>query len=107
MHGVYSRASIGLTWEGFDELDEVAGDGSAELLDDGSIEIEFAYHTTATKPFSKPSGILLQQPAKAGGSWCQGYNWGYMRNRWPRDKGLRLDHFLLSPELAKAWRMVR
>jgi hypothetical protein len=25
-------------------LDEVSGDGSAELLDDRSIEIEFAYH---------------------------------------------------------------
>ena len=25
-------------------MDEVRGDGSAELLDDGSIEIEFAYH---------------------------------------------------------------
>ena len=40
----YSRSSIGFTWEGFDEMDEVSGDGSAELLDDGSIEIEFAYH---------------------------------------------------------------
>jgi hypothetical protein len=30
-------------WEGFNEMDEVSGDGSAELLDDGSIEIEFAY----------------------------------------------------------------
>lgn len=26
--------------------------------------------------------------------------WHYMRNRWPRDKGLRLDHLLLSPPLA-------
>ena len=25
-------------------MDEASGDGSAELLDDGSIEIEFAYH---------------------------------------------------------------
>jgi hypothetical protein len=40
----YSRSSIGFTWAGFDEMDEVSGDGSAELLDDGSIEIEFAYH---------------------------------------------------------------
>ena len=39
----YSRTSIGFTWEGFDEMDEVSGDGSAELLDDGTIEIEFAY----------------------------------------------------------------
>ena len=41
----YSGASIVFfTWQGFDEMDEVTGDGSAELLDDGSIEIEFAYH---------------------------------------------------------------
>ena len=26
--------------------------------------------------------------------------WDYKRQRWPRDKGLRLDHFLLSPDLA-------
>jgi hypothetical protein len=40
----YSRASVGFTWEVFDEMDEVSGDGSAELLNGGSIEIEFAYH---------------------------------------------------------------
>jgi DNA polymerase-1 len=27
--------------------------------------------------------------------------WDYMRNRWPRDAGLRLDHLLLSPDLAR------
>jgi exodeoxyribonuclease-3 len=26
--------------------------------------------------------------------------WDYMRNRWPKDKGLRLDHILLSADLA-------
>ncbi len=26
--------------------------------------------------------------------------WGYLRQRWPNDKGMRLDHFLLSPDLA-------
>jgi hypothetical protein len=30
--------------EEFDEMDEVSGDGSAELLDNASIAIEFAYH---------------------------------------------------------------
>jgi hypothetical protein len=39
----YSRCSIGFPWEGFDEMDEVCGEGSAELLDNGSIEIEFEY----------------------------------------------------------------
>ena len=27
--------------------------------------------------------------------------WDYKRQRWPADKGLRLDHFLLSPDLAE------
>jgi hypothetical protein len=40
----YSRSMIFFTWAGFDEMDEVTGSGSAELLDDGSLEIEFAYH---------------------------------------------------------------
>ena len=26
--------------------------------------------------------------------------WDYLRNAWPRDSGLRIDHFLLSPEAA-------
>jgi exodeoxyribonuclease-3 len=26
--------------------------------------------------------------------------WDYKRNRWPRDAGLRLDHLLLSPQIA-------
>jgi hypothetical protein len=39
----YGRTSIDFTWIGFDEGDDVSGEGSAELLDDGLIEIEFAY----------------------------------------------------------------
>ena len=27
--------------------------------------------------------------------------WDYMRNRWPRDAGLRLDHLLLSADAAR------
>ena len=27
--------------------------------------------------------------------------WDYKRERWPADKGMRLDHFLLSPNVAK------
>ena len=40
----YSRSAVFFTWAGFDEMDEVRGSGSAELQDDGSLEIEFAYH---------------------------------------------------------------
>jgi len=40
----YGQSTVFFTWAGFDEMDEVRGSGSAELLDDGSVEIEFAYH---------------------------------------------------------------
>lgn len=40
----YSRSMIFFRWAGFDEMDEVSGDGHAELLDDGTLEITFAYH---------------------------------------------------------------
>jgi hypothetical protein len=39
----YSPTMVFFSWVGFDEMDEVTGDGSAELLEDGSIEIAFAY----------------------------------------------------------------
>ena len=39
----YARNSIGFRWAGCDEGDEVRGEGTAELLDDGTIEIEFGY----------------------------------------------------------------
>ena len=40
----YSRSAVFFTWAGFDEMDDVHSSGSAELQDDGSLEIEFAYH---------------------------------------------------------------
>ena len=40
----YSRNMVFFTWAGFDEMDEISGTGSAELNDDGTIEIAFAYH---------------------------------------------------------------
>ncbi len=40
----YSRCSIDFNWDGSDEMDEIHGIGSAELLDDGTIEIEFNFH---------------------------------------------------------------
>ena len=41
----YSRRIIFFTWQGFDEMDEVSGDGSAELDDDGALEIEIRFHS--------------------------------------------------------------
>lgn len=40
----YSKNMVHFTWAGLDELDEVHGDGHAELLDDSTMEITFAYH---------------------------------------------------------------
>ena len=40
----YSRSIVYFTWAGFDEMDEVSGSGPAELLEDGSIEIDFSCH---------------------------------------------------------------
>jgi hypothetical protein len=57
----YGRSLVGFTWEGFDEMDEVSGDGSDELLDDGAIEIEFVYHNgdeAVLKAKQEPSSIV-------------------------------------------------
>ena len=35
----YSRSMVVFTWAGFDEIDQVSATGSAELNDDGTIEI--------------------------------------------------------------------
>lgn len=59
----HSTSVVSFTWAGCDEMDEVSGDGHAELLDEGTIEITFAYHN-ATRPYSRPNRRLLQQPAR-------------------------------------------
>jgi hypothetical protein len=40
----YGIRIVFFTWAGFDEGDKVCGSGSAELEDDGTIEIELAFH---------------------------------------------------------------
>jgi hypothetical protein len=40
----YARSTVCFTWAGFEEMDDVRGSGSAELQNDGSLEITFAYH---------------------------------------------------------------
>jgi hypothetical protein len=44
MHLEYGRRILYFTWNGSDEGDQVCGSGSAELEDDGSIEIELGFH---------------------------------------------------------------
>jgi hypothetical protein len=39
----YARSFVFFTWVGFDEGDEVTGSGSAELDDDGTVEIELSF----------------------------------------------------------------
>ena len=39
----YARDSIGFHWAGCEEGDQVEGEGNADLLDDGTLEIEFEY----------------------------------------------------------------
>lgn len=40
----YSRSMVFFTWAGLQEMDEANGSGSAELLEDGTLELEFTYH---------------------------------------------------------------
>ena len=39
----YGRTIVLLRWSGFDEGDQISGSGSAELQDDGSLEIELSF----------------------------------------------------------------
>lgn len=53
----YSRSMVFFTWDGADDMTQVTGEGSAELMDDGSLEVIFAYHngdeaTLKAKPMS-------------------------------------------------------
>lgn len=55
----YGKSIVYFTWQGFDEMDEVSGSGNAELLEDGTLEVEFNCHngdeailTAKSMPFS-------------------------------------------------------
>jgi hypothetical protein len=73
----YSRSSVGFAWEGFDEID-VTGAGSAKLLDDGSIEIEFAYHKwRRSRPQSQTRDFFNSLPTRFG----RNVVWPFTRQR--------------------------
>ena len=40
----YGQPIVFFNWTGFDEGDEICGSDSAELEDDGTIEIELSFH---------------------------------------------------------------
>ncbi len=65
-------------WQGDALVDRKARAGFARLLEQGWTDALRAVH---------PDGPI----------WTY---WSYIRHRWPNDKGLRLDHLLLSPDLA-------
>lgn len=44
LHLEYARTTVFFRWHGSDDMTEVTGEGSAELQDDGTIEIEVTYH---------------------------------------------------------------
>jgi hypothetical protein len=64
----YARDSIGFRWAGRDEGDEVQGEGTAELLDDGTIEIEFAYDN-GDEAVLKRNATLLQRKHPKGAAF--------------------------------------
>ena len=39
----YAKCCVFFRWQGFDEGDEITGEASAELQDDGSLEIEISF----------------------------------------------------------------
>ena len=69
-----------------------------------------------TKSYDKDALLQPESRARFAGLLGQGWRdairdaairraaytyWSYLRNRWPRDAGLRIDHLLLSKEAAK------
>jgi len=67
------------SWKGDALVDPAARTAFAALLQQGWTDALLAIH-----PEARP--------------WTY---WSYLRQRWPNDKGLRIDHFLLSPDLAE------
>ncbi|MDR7117411.1 exodeoxyribonuclease III [Caulobacter sp. BE254] len=55
--------------------------------------VRAAYHRLLDQGWTD----ALRQLHPTGPLWTF---WAYLRNRWPNDKGLRLDHLLLTPDLA-------
>jgi len=65
--------SIGFRWtecdEGDDEGDQVEGEGTAELLEDGSIEIEFAAENSFLVPCKEVFVKTPDGPFQPGSVW--------------------------------------
>jgi hypothetical protein len=88
----YSPSMAFFSWAGFDEMDEVAGEGSAELFDDGSIEITFAYHNG--------DEVILKAKRITSSTACYGHAVGWRERASRRAQPLQLVDDLLRPGLA-------
>jgi hypothetical protein len=60
---------IGFRWTGCDEGDQVEGEGTAELLEDGSIEIEFAAENSFLVPCKEVFVKTPDGPFQPGSVW--------------------------------------
>jgi hypothetical protein len=60
----YGPASIHFTWTGHDEMDEAAGDGDAQLEDDGTLTGEIRFHLGDESSFTRPALVDFPQPAR-------------------------------------------
>ena len=61
-----SNIPVFFRWSGFDEGDKVSGDGSAELQDDGTIEIELSFRQRRRRYPNRP-------PRMTSSTACYGY----------------------------------
>ena len=61
----YGPASIHFTWTGHDEMDEAAGDGDAQLEDDGTLTVPSAKSSVTRKRIDFRSMIALPFAASA------------------------------------------
>jgi len=59
----YARTMVFFRWEGFDEGDEIAGEASAELQDNGSLEIDLSFNNGDDATLTAPRERLVQRPA--------------------------------------------
>ncbi len=60
----YARTMIYFSWAGFDEGDEVSGSGTAELEDNGILEIELSFDNGDDAVLKARRKPLLQQADK-------------------------------------------
>jgi len=59
----YGRTIVFLRWSGFDEGDQISGNGSAELQDDGSLKIELSFDNgDDAPPVDFFNGLLGSDP---------------------------------------------